>query len=67
MVNIVETVSRDELRAFEMLESKEFRLPSENAIETLLTVKSQMKRREGREFKMVRTGEPLTVRLTRIK
>ena len=67
MVNIQETVTRDDLRAFELLESKEYRLPSENAIDVLSAAKSQMKRREGKEFKMIRTGEPLTVRVTRIK
>ena len=67
MVNVQEMVTRDDLRAFGLLESKEYRLPSENAIESLSTAKSQMKRREGKEFKMIRTGEPLTVRVTRIK
>ena len=53
--------------SFEKLESREYQLPSEYAIDSLSSTKTQLKRKEGREFKMARTGIPLTVRITRLK
>lgn len=66
MVNIQERVTREELRGFGMLESRDYRLPSQDAIDSLSSTKSQMKKR-GYEFKMASLEEPLTVRITRIK
>ena len=67
MVLIKERVTKDELMGFDYLESREYQLPSEYAIDTLSSTKSQLKRKEGREFKMTRTDGPLTVRVTRVK
>lgn len=53
--------------SFEYLESRDYQLPTEYAIDSLSSIKSQLKRKEGREFKMARTGVPLTVRITRLK
>lgn len=66
MVKVQERVTRDELRAFEMLESREYRLPNQDAVDTLSSTKTQMKKR-GFEFKMKSLDEPFTVRITRIK
>lgn len=67
MVKVQERVTKDELMGFDYLESREYRLPNEYAIDTLSSTKSQLKRKEGREFKMTRTDSPLTVRVTRVK
>lgn len=67
MVKVQERVTKDELMSFDYLESREYQLPSEYAIDTLSSTKSQLKRKEGREFKMTRTDNPLTVRVTRVK
>lgn len=67
MVHTQERVTKDELMSFDYLESREYQLPSEYAIDTLSSTKSQLKRKEGREFKMIRTDGPLTVRVTRVK
>ena len=66
MVNVQKNVTREELRGFEMLESRDYRLPNQDAVDSLSSTKSQMKKR-GYEFKMASLGEPFTVRLTRIK
>ena len=60
-------MTKDELMGFDYLESREYQLPSEYAIDTLSSTKSQLKRKEGREFKMTRTDGLLTVRVTRVK
>lgn len=67
MVKVQERVTKDELMGFDYLESREYQLPNEYAIDTLSSTKSQLKRKEGREFKMTRTDSPLTVRVTRVK
>ena len=67
MVQVQERVTKDELMGFDYLESREYQLPSEYAIDTLSSTKSQLKRKEGREFKMTRTDGLLTVRVTRVK
>lgn len=67
MVKVQKNVTKDELMSFNYLESREYQLPNEYAIDTLSSTKSQLKRKEGREFKMTRTDSPLTVRVTRIK
>ena len=67
MVNVQERVTKDELMGFEYLESREYQLPNEYSIDTLSSTKSQLKRKEGREFKMTRTDSPLTVRVTRVR
>jgi hypothetical protein len=67
MVNVQERVTKDELMGFSYLESREYQLPSEYAIDSLSSTKSALKRKEGREFKMTRTDSPLTVRVTRVK
>lgn len=67
MAIVQERVTKEELMSFEKLESREYQLPSEYAIDSLSSTKTQLKRKEGREFKMARTGIPLTVRITRLK
>ena len=67
MVKIQENVTKDELMGFDYLESREYQLPSEYAISSLSSTKSQLKRKEGREFKMTRTDSPLTIRITRVR
>ena len=67
MIKVQERVTKDELMGFDYLESREYQLPSEYAIDTLSSTNSQLKRKEGREFKMTRTDGPLTVRVTRVK
>jgi hypothetical protein len=67
MARVQERVTKNELMAFEYLESREYKLPTEYAIASLSSTKTQLKRKEGREFKMTRTGELLTVRVTRVK
>ena len=67
MVKVQKNVTKDELMSFDYLESREYQLPDEYAIDSLSSTKSQLKRQEGREFKMTRTDGPLTVRVTRGK
>ena len=67
MVKVQKNVTKDELMSFGYLESREYQLPDEYAIDSLSSTKSQLKRKEGREFKMTRTDVPLTVRVTRVK
>ena len=67
MARVQEKVTKAELMSFEYLESRDYLLPTEYAIDSLSSIKSQLKRMEGREFKMARTGVPLTVRITRLK
>jgi hypothetical protein len=66
MVKVQERVTRAELKDFEMLESRDYRLPSQDAVDSLSSTKSQMKKR-GYEFKMASLEEPFTVRITRVK
>ena len=67
MVKVQERVTKDELMSFDYLESREYQLPSEYAIDSFSSTKSALKRKEGREFKFKRTDGPLTIRVTRIK
>ncbi len=67
MVKVQKNVTKDELMSFDYLESREYQLPDEYAIDSLSSTKSQLKRKEGREFKMTRMDGPLTVRVTRVK
>ena len=67
MVKVQANITKDELMGFEYLESREYQLPSEYAIDSFSSTKTQLKRKEGREFKFKRTDGPLTIRVTRIK
>ena len=67
MVKVQANITKDELMGFEYLESREYQLPSEEAIDSFSSTKSQLKRKKGREFKFKRTDGPLTILVTRIK
>lgn len=67
MAIVQERVPKQELMEFEPYESRVYQLPDEYAIDCLQATKSNIKRKDGREFKLTRTGEPLTVRITRLK
>lgn len=64
---ILERLTRDDVRAIKVGQTGTFTLPNAKAVESARVQVSQLKRFDGMEFERLKSADPLTLVIKRLK